>query len=102
LFQSSGLKEIEAEGVVQVYLLSDHRRDQEEIKEQLATEASVLDQNTTAMLIQGGMSASALEEFHRLATERLAKYSDSAQKVQGNAYLRVMSVDVVALGKKQE
>jgi SAM-dependent methyltransferase len=101
LFFESGLTGVTADGVVEVHLLSDSRRTKEDIKAQLDTEATNLDNDTMQLLVQGGLPDSTLRRFHTLATNRIAKYENSAEAANGSGYLRIMSVDVVVAGKKK-
>jgi len=101
LFLEFGLTKVTADGVVEVHLLSDGRRTREDIKDQLATEATRLDNDTMKMLVEGGIPGTSLRRFHTLATNRLAKYGDSAEAACKSGYLRIMSVDVVVAGKKK-
>jgi ubiquinone/menaquinone biosynthesis C-methylase UbiE len=101
LFLESGLTEVTSDGVVEVHLLSDGRRTDEDIKDQLATEATELDADTKKMLVRGGMSATSLRRFHELASQRLAKYGDSIASARKSGYQRIMSVDIVVAARKK-
>ena len=64
------------------------------------TEATTFDELTTEMIVRGGMPAPSLQRFHDLASRRLASYKEHTGVNRNSGYLRITSVDVIAVGKK--
>jgi len=100
LFLKVGLKEIAAEGVVQVHLLSDFRRSEDEVLHQLRTEASLFDEATISMLTEGGISRTELADFNLRAAKRLRHYTADMAKTKESGYIRVMSPMIITVGRK--
>jgi len=100
LFLKVGLKEIAAEGIVEVHLLSDFRRSDDEVLQQLRTETSRFDEATIKLLAEGGISRGELAEFNQIAAERFRRYSIDLAKARESGYIRVMSPTIIVVGRK--
>lgn len=100
LFADAGLTRIATEGVVEVHLLSDHRRSRGDVLGQLQTEASRLPPETLRLLTSGGLDRSELEEHRERARERLRRFANTGADAGMGSYLRVMSPLIVSSGRR--
>ena len=97
-----GVREIAAEVVCQVFLVSDPRRSPEDIEDQLQTESSPLPESTMALVGRGGMTRKEVREHHAIARRRLADFMSSPEVIRGHGYVRVMSPLLVFAGRVSE
>lgn len=100
IFLRHGLRELAAEGICQVHLLSDRRRHPQDVLEQLRVEAASLPPPTLAMLRQGGISKAELEEHRQRAGKRLSRYATDPACIEESGYIRVMPPLIVTTGRK--
>lgn len=96
----NGVKDIIAEAVCQIFLMCDPRREDQDIEDQLRTEASVLPDATLAMLKKGGMSEKEFKEHNFKAMKRLSGFISNPDQVCDDGYVRVMSPLLLFVGKK--
>ncbi len=97
-----GLKEIAAEVVTQVFLMSDPRRAFEDVEDQLTTESSRLPAPTQALVGRGGMTRKEIEQHHAMSRRRLADFMSNPEKIRGRGYVRVTSPLLVCAGRVPE
>lgn len=100
IFLRHGLRQLAAEGVCQVHLLSDRRRHAQDVLEQLRVEAASLSPPTLAMLRQGGISKRELEEHRQRAGMRLSRHVSDPACIEKSGYIRVMPPLIVTAGRK--
>lgn len=94
-----GLKEIAAEVVTQVFLMSDPRRASKDVEDQLTTESSRLPAATRALVCRGGMTRKEIEQHHAMSRRRLADFMSNPEKIRGRGYVRVTSPLLVCAGR---
>ncbi len=97
-----GVKDIAAEVVSQVFLMSDPRRTLEEVEGQLRTESSRLPEPTMALVGRGGMTRKEVGQHHAMARRRLAEFISSPEEIRGSGYVRVTSPLLVFAGSVPE
>ena len=100
LFLSHGFRDVAAEAVSAIHLLSDHRRDFEEAMDQLETEAFDLPEATKALLAKGGLAKKELQELHRRARVRVERVRSAPSSASRSAYVRLMSTLIVTVGRR--
>ncbi len=100
LFLSHGFRDVAAEAVSAIHLLSDHRRDFEEAVDQLETEAFDLPEATKALLAKGGLAKKELQELHRRARVRVERVRSAPSSASRSAYVRLMSTLIVTVGRR--
>lgn len=97
-----GVKEIAAEVVSQVFLMSDPRRTLEDVEGQLKTESTRLPEATMALVGRGGMKRKEVEQHQAMARRRLAGFESSPGEVRRSGYVRVTSPLLVCAGRVPE
>ena len=97
-----GVKEIAAEVVCQVFLMSDPRRTLEDVEGQLKTESTGLPESTMALVSRGGMKRKEVEQHQAMARRRLAGLKSSPKGVRQSGYVRVTSPLLVYAGRVPE
>ncbi len=97
-----GVKDIAAEAVCQVFLMSDLRRTLEDVEGQLRTESSRLPAPTLALVGRGGMTRKEVEQHHAMARRKLADFMSSPEEIRGSGYVRVTSPLLVFAGRVPE
>ena len=97
-----GLKEIAAEVVTQVFLMSDPRRALEDVEDQLTTESSRLPAPTLVLVGRGGMTRKEVEQHHAMSRRRLADFMSNPEKIRGRGYVRMTSPLLVCAGRVPE
>ena len=97
-----GVREIAAEVVSRVFLISDPRRTQEDVEGQLKTESTRLPESTMALVGRGGMKRKEVEQHQAMARRRLAGFESSPGGVRRSGYVRVTSPLLVCVGRVPE
>lgn len=97
-----GVKEVAAEVISQVFLMSDPRRTLEDVEGQLKTESTRLPEATMALVGRGGMKRKDVEQHQAMARRRLASFESGPGEVRRSGYVRVTSPLLVCTGRVPE
>jgi ubiquinone/menaquinone biosynthesis C-methylase UbiE len=102
VFRSCGLEDVEAHGLLSVFLLSDPRRDRDEIVEWLEDKLDFIvrdEERSRAILARGGLEEPLIEESLRLNREHLRRLIADPELIQGTHELESVG-RIVTIGFK--
>jgi hypothetical protein len=104
VFHSCGLVDVEAHGILSVFLLSDPRRDQREVLRWLEKRLSLHEKDWRRMreiLLRGGLSEPLLQEYYRAKKAYLENLIRHPEQISKTHELQVAS-RIVTIGFKPE
>jgi ubiquinone/menaquinone biosynthesis C-methylase UbiE len=94
VFHSCGLKSVEAHGILSVFLLSDSRRDPQEILNWLKKRLALLerDRDRTKLILQrGGLSETFIHEYHQAEATHLRSLIEHPERISKTHELQTYS-----------
>ncbi len=103
VFRSCGLEEVEAHGLLSVFLLSDPRRDRDEIAGWLGGKLDFIvgdEERSRVILERGGMEEPLIEEYHRLIREHLQRLVEDPELISRTHELETVG-RIVTVGFKK-
>lgn len=103
VFRSCGLENVEAHGLLSVFLLSDPRRDQDEIAGWLEEKLDYIvgdEERSRVILERGGMEEPLIEEYHRLSREHLRRLIENPELISRTHELETVG-RIVTVGFKK-
>ncbi len=102
VFRSCGLENVEAHGLLSVFLLSDPRRDRDEIAAWLREKLDFFvgdEERSRVILERGGMEELLIEEYHRLYREHLRRLVEDPELISKTHELEAVG-RIVTVGFK--
>ncbi|MCW4036908.1 MAG: class I SAM-dependent methyltransferase [Candidatus Bathyarchaeota archaeon] len=103
VFRSCGLEGVEAHGLLSVFLLSDPRRDRDEIAGWLKDKLDFIvgdEERSRVILERGGLEEPLIEEYHRLNREHLQRLIEDPEQISNTHELETVG-RIVTVGFKK-
>ncbi len=103
VFRSCGLEDVEAHGLLSVFLLSDPRRDRDEIVGWLGEKLDFIvgdEERSRVILERGGLEEPLIEEYHRLNREHLRRLIEDPELISRTHELETVG-RIVTVGFKK-
>lgn len=99
---NSGLINITVETITNAHLISDYKRDKNDVLTQLKTESSTFSDSTINMLLDAGLSRQDIDAFQKRSSKRFSSFSKNNSSISKSGYIRIMPTLLIILAQKSD